>query len=126
MTRLGATALPWPEPGADSRFHAYVREADLVVQATSAGMHGADDGASVAGLVPWPAMPATAAAYDLVYNPAETPFLRQARVAGHRAEGGLGMLVGQARAAIELWLGATPPREPLFQAAERALPARAS
>jgi shikimate 5-dehydrogenase len=34
------------------------------------------------------------------------------------------MLVGQARAAIELWLGAAPPREPLFAAAEAALKAR--
>ncbi len=126
MAGLGATVLPWPEPGADLAFHDYVCAADLVVQATSAGMHGADDGAAVAGLVPWPAMPAAAAAYDLVYNPAETPFLRRARAAGHRAEGGLGMLVGQARAAIELWLGASPPREPLFLAAERALSARAS
>ncbi len=126
MTRLGATALPWPAPDADSAFLGYVRQADLVIQATSAGMHGADDGEAVAGLVPWSTMAAGAAAYDLVYNPSETPFLRQARAAGRRAEGGLGMLVGQARAAIELWLGATPPREPLLRAAEQALSARSS
>jgi len=34
------------------------------------------------------------------------------------------MLVGQARAAIELWLGAAPPKEPLLAAAQAALAAR--
>jgi shikimate dehydrogenase len=126
ITRLGATALPWPEQGLASSFHDYVCEADLVVQATSAGMLGADQGGTVARLVPWPELPAGAKAYDLVYNPFETPFLEQARLAGRRAEGGLGMLVGQARAAIELWLGVSPPREPLLAAAVRALAARAS
>jgi len=123
MSDLGAAPLPWPTPGSPA-FDDYVTQADLVVQATSAGMHGADAGDAVAELTPWSRLPAHAAAYDLVYNPAETPFLKRARAAGRRAEGGLGMLVGQARAALELWLGAAPPREPLLRAAQQALSAR--
>jgi shikimate dehydrogenase len=124
FARLGAMPLTWPMLDPASRFHDFVRQADIVVQATSAGMHGADGGETVAGLVSWAELPAHAAAYDLVYNPPLTPFLKRARAAGRRGEGGLGMLVGQARAAIELWLGAAPPKEPLLAAAQAALAAR--
>jgi shikimate dehydrogenase len=125
--RLSATPLAWP---ADSRSRALLEDVatrvDLVVQATSAGMHGADSGESVVSLVPWSVLPASAGAYDLIYVPEETPFLRAARESGRAARGGLGMLVGQARAAIELWLGAAAPEEPLFAAARAALAARRS
>ncbi|HVJ17834.1 MAG TPA: shikimate dehydrogenase [Polyangiaceae bacterium] len=124
FVRLGATPLTWPMLDPASRFYDFVKQADIVVQATSAGMHGADGGETVAELVPWAELPAHAAAYDLVYNPPTTPFLKRARAASRRAEGGLGMLVGQARAAIELWLGAAPPKEPLLAAAQAALAAR--
>jgi shikimate 5-dehydrogenase len=69
-------------------------------------------------------MPKTSVAYDLVYNPADTPFLKSARDAGLVARGGLGMLVAQAARAFELWLGVAPPREPMFTAAREALAAR--
>ncbi len=123
--RLGALLLPWPEGDPHARFAEFARAADLIVQATSAGMHGADSGEELADLVPWRDLAPECAAYDLVYVPAETPFLRRARAAGHPARGGLGMLVGQAREAIELWLGAKVAHEPLYDAATRALAARA-
>ena len=53
-------------------------------------------GASAA--TPWPdavPLPSGAMAYDLVYNPQETAFMRRARAAVHCAVGGLGMLVYQ-------------------------------
>jgi shikimate dehydrogenase len=71
--------------------------------------------------VPWARVPTAALAYDLVYNPAETEFLRRARVRGCAAVGGLGMLVGQAALAFELWLGAAPPRAAMRSAAEAEL-----
>ena len=43
--------------------------------------------------------------YDLVYNPIETRFLREARQAGCRTLGGLEMLVAQAKLQFELWTG---------------------
>ena len=39
-------------------------------------------------------LPKTSVAYDLVYNPSDTPFQKRARDAGLVAAGGLGMLVG--------------------------------
>ena len=45
------------------------------------------------------------AAADLIYNPRETEFLRLARQVGKPAVNGLTMLVAQAVAAQEIWLG---------------------
>ena len=45
------------------------------------------------------------AAVDLIYNPAETLFLRQAKEAGKKYVNGLFMLVAQAVAAQEIWQG---------------------
>jgi shikimate dehydrogenase len=121
FARLGATPLPWPDAGGASEWRDAAGEADLVVQTTSDGMLGATDGTTVARLVPWAALPRDAFAYDAVYNPAVTPFVAAARAAGVRAESGLGMLVGQAAVAIELWLGVKPPDGPLRAAAQRVL-----
>jgi 3-dehydroquinate dehydratase / shikimate dehydrogenase len=56
-------------------------------------------------------------AYDLVYNPPETAFLRAARHAGCRTIGGLEMLVAQACAQQERWGGRKPPADVLRDAA---------
>jgi 3-dehydroquinate dehydratase/shikimate dehydrogenase len=42
-------------------------------------------------------------AFDMVYNPMETKFLQEARIAGCETVLGLEMLVGQARIQFELW-----------------------
>ena len=42
-------------------------------------------------------------AYDLVYNPAESEFLRRAREAGAATGNGMGMLARQAEAGWEIW-----------------------
>ena len=68
---------------------------------------------------PWPAgvsFPTGAAVYDLIYNPADTLLVKQARAAGVRATTGLGMLVEQAALAFELWTGCLPPREVMYEA----------
>jgi shikimate dehydrogenase len=93
---------------------------DLLVNATSLGM-GAQAGASA-----WPEplpLPARWTVYDLVYKPAETPFLSRAREAGATAVGGLGMLVHQGALAFELWTGQPAPLEVMRAAARRALEA---
>ncbi|MBV9928654.1 MAG: shikimate dehydrogenase [Acidobacteria bacterium] len=58
-------------------------------------------------------------AYDLVYNPAETRFLREARAAGCETVGGLRMLVAQAERQFRLWTGRTPPPGVMLEAARR-------
>jgi len=122
----GASLLAWPEaePIAKTRFREVLARVDVIVQCTSAGMHGADDGEKLANLVPWEHVPQSALVYDLIYNPASTPFLVRARAAGLHAENGLGMLVAQAALAIELWLSVSPPRALLEHAAKAALLAR--
>lgn len=116
---LGAQLLAWPavSPAARAQFEGAAASAGLVVQCTSAGMTGKDSGEPLAQLVPWASLPAQALAYDLVYAPLETPFLRVAREAGRRTAHGLNMLVGQAALSVEIWLGRKPPLEPLLTAA---------
>ena len=96
-------AQPWqPSPGSEALSLA-------VVQATSAGMTGADPGDPVAAVVAWEALPPDAVALDVVYAPPETPFLAAARSRGLRHASGLGMLARQGALAFELWLGVPAP-----------------
>ena len=62
-----------------------------------------------------------ALAFDLTYRPAETPFLRAARLADIRAVNGLGMLVYQGAASLEMWTGQNVPVTAMFKAARRAI-----
>ncbi len=92
---------------------------DLIVNCTSVGMwHSAAEGQSPlpAGLIPPGSL-----VYDLVYNPAETPLLREAAKAGARTLGGLPMLVYQGAEAFSLWTGREAPVQVMFDAARKAL-----
>ena len=60
-------------------------------------------------------------AYDLVYNPSETRFMREAQAAGCQTLGGMEMLVAQARRQFKLWTGRTAPTEVMHAAALRGL-----
>jgi shikimate dehydrogenase len=129
---LGALTALWPGAASAApstktsqllrlQWRELVSQADCVIQATSAGMIGADPGESVCLIVPWDRLPRHALAYDVVYNPPVTPFLRVASAQGLEAYGGLGMLVRQAELAIRLWTGQTPPRDRMHEAAVSAL-----
>jgi 3-dehydroquinate dehydratase/shikimate dehydrogenase len=94
------------------------REFDLVVNATPLGTAGQFEDQT----------PALAAqlrgarlAYDLVYNPQETRFLREAREAGCETLGGLAMLVVQAAEQFRLWTGDAAPAEVMYEAARKGL-----
>jgi shikimate dehydrogenase len=78
-------------------------EADLIVNATSAGLH--DDGALE---VPWASAKKTAIVTDLVYVPLVTPFLHEASESGLKIVDGLGMLLHQAVPGFERWFGVRP------------------
>lgn len=97
------------------------REVSLVIQATSAGMHGADPGEGVMERVRWAEIGPRAVAFDVVYRPRQTPFLDAARKHGALAVDGLGMLVEQAALALRFWLGVDAPRDDMRRAAEEAL-----
>jgi shikimate dehydrogenase len=105
---LGVTLSAWPEHATDrsqGTLSAFMLGADVIVQATSAGMHGAGPGEEVSAWIPWRELRAGAAAIDVVYNPRVTPFLQAAEAAGVVHQGGLGMLVRQAALALQIWLG---------------------
>lgn len=119
FARLGARSLAWLQHSAQTR--AEVAGAGLVLQATSAGMKGAEGGQALADALPWDAFAPDTVVYDLIYNPPETPVLVAARARGLTAEGGLSMLVAQAQLAIRIWLGVLPPRDPLLAAASAKL-----
>jgi shikimate dehydrogenase len=123
LGRLGARLVPWPRAGSGA-FEELAARSAVIVQATSAGMHGAAPGSEIADVLPWDRLRAGTVFYDLVYNPRETELLRRARARGYEASDGLGMLIGQAALAFELWLGVAPPREPMWRAAEAELERR--
>ncbi|HVQ39599.1 MAG TPA: hypothetical protein VMS31_18820, partial [Pyrinomonadaceae bacterium] len=56
-------------------------------------------------------------AYDLVYNPTETQFLREAREAGCEVLGGLSMLIAQGAEQFKLWTGKDAPEDVMREAA---------
>lgn len=87
----------------------------LVVNATPLGLHGEALPERLMSLG------GGQIALDLVYGPADTPFLAAARAAGAVALDGRGMLVEQAAAAFERWTGRPAPREVMAAAAEQAL-----
>ena len=88
-----------------------LRAADLVVNTTTLGMAGQPPLAlDLAGLK------RGAIVADIVYTPLETPLLAAARAAGHRAVGGLGMLLHQAVPGFERWFGVRPEVTPELRA----------
>jgi 3-dehydroquinate dehydratase/shikimate dehydrogenase len=104
---VGAEARPFP-PARGSW--------DLLVNATPVGMFPAVDD------TPWPNAAFDGdVVYDLVYNPPETRFLRDASAAGCLTIGGLEMLVAQAQEQAEWWTGIRPPAHLLRGAALGAL-----
>jgi shikimate 5-dehydrogenase len=133
---LGALTAPWPTSSAPVKSRASMAlrlnwselavTADLLVQATSAGMLGGPPGEDVASIVPWDSLPPHTRAYDVVYNPPVTPFLRLARTRGLRAMDGVGMVVGQAARSFALWTGLEPPADVMRAAAEESLEKAAS
>ncbi|PHR91629.1 MAG: shikimate dehydrogenase [Robiginitomaculum sp.] len=91
-------AFPWAE-----RDHA-IYGADLVINASAAGMHGNTSlDIDVSYVTPggW--------VYDLVYTPQDTDLLVQARQQGLNTIGGLEMLIAQARPSFRLLYGVSPP-----------------
>ena len=59
----------------------------------------------------WSHAPPGSIAYDIVTDPVETEFLRNARTAGFATIDGLAMLIGQAAVAFDLFFGQPAPRE---------------
>jgi shikimate dehydrogenase len=93
---LGAFAASFRDP---------LPEARLLVNASPLGMRG---------FPPFPfsldRMAADGIVYDMVYSPAETALLREARRRELQTVDGLAMLIGQAALAFESFFRVRPPR----------------
>lgn len=85
---------------------------DLIVNATSLGLHDEDPLAGVA-------LPASLVVYDLVPTARETPLVRRARGAGCRVVDGLAMLLHQAAKSFTLWTGENAPMDEMRAALPR-------
>jgi shikimate dehydrogenase len=97
-----------------------VAQADLVVNATPVGMAGV--GAEHEGWLVAPSLlHGGQVVADLIYSPRPTTWLAAAAQAGARTVDGVGMLVHQAAAQIELWTGLAAPVDQMWEAASALL-----
>lgn len=101
-----------------SRLEGALMRGDLLINATSVGLH---PNVAQSPLPDQVDLPEHVVVFDMVYNPQQTRLLRQAEVLGARTIGGLDMLVGQGAEAFKLWTGRTPPVDLMQQAALGAL-----
>ena len=90
-------------------------EVDLAINATSLGL-APNDPIPVDGKLF--SLRQAHAVYDMIYRPAETPFLRAAKAGGSRVANGLGMLLYQGAKALEIWSGKPAPIEIMRRALE--------
>ncbi len=74
---------------------------DLLMNACPVGMYPRVEGCPVGDEV----IAASAAVFDVIYNPRETVLMKKARALGKKAAGGMAMLVWQAVKAHEIWDG---------------------
>lgn len=97
-----------------------IAEADLLVNTTPIGMHPQVD-ASPLNVDEIAKLPAGAIAYDLIYTPSPTQFLRQAQKQGAVTIDGLEMLVQQGAAALKIWLQQPVPVDVMRQSLQKHL-----
>jgi shikimate dehydrogenase len=93
-----------------------VAQADLIVNATPVGMEGTG-AENERWLVPPSLLHRGQVVADLIYAPRPTAWLAAAAEAGARTVDGLGMLVHQAAAQLELWTGFPAPVDRMWEAA---------
>lgn len=86
---------------------------DLLLNATSLGLKTSDDLPLNLEAIN---LRNVASVYDMIYQPAETALLQAARSAGCRTANGLGMLLYQGTAALEIWTGKPAPTDVMREA----------
>ena len=94
-----------------------LQDADVLINATSVGMH---PHASLSLVEPELLKPSLTV-MDIVYNPLETKLTKDARAAGAKVVSGLEMLIYQGAASFELWTGKPAPVEVMRKAALNSL-----
>ena len=94
-----------------SGIEAAVRQADVLINTTSLGMHPEVDRIPMDGDL----IPAGVIVSDIVYNPARTKLLQVAEEKDCRTVPGLGMLVYQGAEGFRKWTGTEPPVDVMFE-----------
>ncbi|WP_030007488.1 shikimate dehydrogenase [Picosynechococcus sp. NKBG042902] len=92
-----------------------IPQAQLLVNATPIGMFPQVDASPVSDEL-MANLPPGAIAYDLIYTPSPTQFLKQAQTQGAAIIDGSEMLVQQGAIALEKWLGQPVPVDTMRQA----------
>jgi shikimate dehydrogenase len=114
-TKAGASEAVGIDLADEAAVDEVVAPARIVCNATPVGM--AEDHLPAR----FEALEAGQIAYDLIYTPSLTPFLRAARDRGAEWHNGLGMLIGQAAASYRRWTGQEAPETTMSAAALGAL-----
>lgn len=111
-TETSSRYVSWDES------YALPAETDVLVNATSIGLYPDVDARP--NLVYESILP-TMTVCDVIPNPPETPFLREAEARGAKTLNGLGMLVYQGAIGFNMWTGKEAPVEVMLKALEKAL-----
>ena len=99
-------------------FQAGLEYTDILVQTTPVGMYPQVEAALP---LAWSRLKAAAFVYDIIYTPAQTKFLQQAKEHGHRFCNGEDMLAGQGAESFRRWTGIAPDFAVMSQALHNAL-----
>ena len=97
-----------------------LRDTDILVNATSAGMKPHLSQSLVAPEL----LKSDLAVMDIVYNPVETKLAKDAKAAGAKVISGVEMLIYQGAASFEIWTGESAPIEVMRKAALNKLSSR--
>jgi len=106
-TERNLRAVRWSEP----ELEAALREVDLVVNATSAGLDP-----KAPAILPARILPAGLLVFDTVYGAGCGKLRREVETAGAKWSDGMGMLLHQGAEAFTLWTGRDAPLEIMRQA----------
>ncbi len=102
------------DTGFDVKTELSALDFDIVINTTSAGMKPQEDALpidAIAELDDLDFINGNTAVVDMIYNPDETLFLREAKRRGAKTMNGLGMLIYQGLIAYELFTGTRLPRD---------------
>jgi shikimate dehydrogenase len=100
-----------------SLLEGWLRDTDILINATSVGMHPNSDQT----LVKREWLRPTMAVMDIVYNPLETRLIKDAKAVGAKVVYGTEMLVFQGAASFEIWFGHQAPVNVMREAILRKL-----
>ena len=112
--RQNLRTIRWQEP----ELEAALREVDLVVNTTSAGL---DPHAPV--ILPARLIPSSLLVFDTIYGSGCDKFRKEVETAGAKWSDGLGMLLHQGAAAFSLWTGKDAPLQIMREALQTAFSA---